>query len=283
MSSFRFEHNLTRPYPFKWYTPAVLVGFTIAAILFSVLNYASNGYTLQAAYLSDPRPTTWPGMDSWYKNWPASLVGGNKPSCQPASIPIGSTIFTNNTALPWKIEDVGFLSNSTMKAMPSLVYQGEELTDCELIMITISVNVAVDPGERTRSIGMWQIELEGKVYCRVYKPSLASIQLNLTSTWSFNKYQIEGNRLVDRLRPFLGRDYTYLSLLWAEALFSVGNVKLTSPLYGIKTDDDLLNVNYTGVLMQFARDYRSTTTDIKSRQFFHTSGSVRNNSHHSGV
>ena len=32
MSSFRFEHNLTRPYPFKWYTPAVFVGFTIATV-----------------------------------------------------------------------------------------------------------------------------------------------------------------------------------------------------------------------------------------------------------
>jgi hypothetical protein len=67
MPSFRFEHNLTRPYPFKWYTPAVLAGFTIATIIFSVLNYASTGYTLQAAYLPDPRPTSWPGMDSWYK------------------------------------------------------------------------------------------------------------------------------------------------------------------------------------------------------------------------
>jgi hypothetical protein len=106
MPSFRFEHNLTRPYPFKWYTPAVLAGFTIATIIFSVLNYASTGYTLQAAYLPDPRPTSWPGMDSWYKNWPASLVGGNKPSCQPASIPIGSTLFTNNTALPWRVDYV---------------------------------------------------------------------------------------------------------------------------------------------------------------------------------
>jgi hypothetical protein len=54
MSSSRFEDNLTRTYPFKWYTSAVLVGFTIATILFSVLKYAANGYTLQAAYLSVP-------------------------------------------------------------------------------------------------------------------------------------------------------------------------------------------------------------------------------------
>ncbi|KAM0713344.1 hypothetical protein Q7P35_000796 [Cladosporium inversicolor] len=118
MSSFRFEHNLTRPYPFKWYTPAVLAVFTIATIVFSVLNYASNGYTLQAAYLCDPQPEPWPGMDSWCKNRPASLVGGNKPSCQPASIPVGSVLFTNNGALSWTADDVGLLSNGTMKAMP---------------------------------------------------------------------------------------------------------------------------------------------------------------------
>jgi hypothetical protein len=104
-----------------------------------------------------------------------------------------------------------------MEAMPSLAYQGEELTDRELIMITISVYVAVDPGGRTRSAGMWQIELESTVYCSVYKPSLGSVQLNLTSTWSFNKYEINDDYFSLRTRPFLGRDVTYFNLLWAES------------------------------------------------------------------
>ena len=209
MSSFRFEHNLTRPYPFQWYTPAVLAGFTIATIIFSILNYASTGCTLQAAYLSDPQTTSWPGMDSWYKKWPASLVGGNKPSCQPASIPVGSALFTNNSGLSWIVDAVGLVSNGTMKAMPSLVYQGDELTDCELLMIKISAYVAAEPGEPTRFTRSWQTELEGKVYCRIYTPSVGSMQLSLTSTLSFRKYEMRDGRLAARDQLFLGRDETY--------------------------------------------------------------------------
>lgn len=277
MSSFRFEHNLTRPYPFKWYTPAVLAGFTIATILFSVLNYASNGYTLQAAYLSDPRPTSWPGMDSWYRNWPASLVGGNKPSCQPASIPIGSTLFTNNSALPWTVDDVGLLSNGTIQATPSLVYQGEKLTDCELLMITLSTSVPVEPGDPTGSSGWWQTKLEGKVCCRVHTPSLGSIQLNLTSTWSQTKYEMRDRMLQPTIRRFLGRDDTYLSLAWAEDLIALSYSGFVNKLVGI----GLREVNYTGVSMRFMSDSKWTTPDIRSRQYFSIGVEVRGNSYQS--
>jgi hypothetical protein len=261
------------------------VGFTIATILFSVLNYASTGYTLQAAYLSDPRPTTWPGMDSWYKNWPASLVGGNKPSCQPASIPIGSTLFTNNGALLWTVDDVALLSNGTTKAMPSFVYQGDELTDCELLMITISAHIAAEPGEVSTYMGAWQTKLEGKVYCRVYKPSLGSIQVNLTSTWTFWKYEVNGNGIRLRFSDFLGRDETYSSLLWAESLLRMDYFYFILPLNTVEKAGRLSDLNYTGVTMRFARNPKSTTTtaDIRSQRFFDIGVQVRNNSHQNHV
>lgn len=276
---------MTRPYPFKWYTPAVLVGFTIATILFSVLNYASTGYTLQAAYLSDPQPTTWPGMDSWYKNWPSSLVGGNKPSCQPASIPIGSALFTNNSGLSWTVDGVGLLSNGTIKAMPSLVYQGEKLTDCELLMITISAYIAVEPGDPSRSEGIWQVQSEGKVYCLIHTPSLGSVQLNLTSTWSFWKYEIVDNLLSPSTPIFLERDDTYPSLSWGMKLLRSSYIRLQTPLLEVDVEDGipLADVNYTGVSMTFVRDSDAEITDIKSRQFFHIFPKVRKNSHRSDI
>jgi hypothetical protein len=233
------------------------VGFTIATIVFSVLNYASTGYTLQAAYLSDPQPKSWPGMDSWYKHWPASLVGRNQPSCQPASIPISSALFTNNTALSWTVDAVGLSPNSTTKAMPSLIYQGEELTNCELTMITISAYVVAEPGHPTRFTSMWQTKVQGKVYCRVYTASLGSIQLNLTSTVSFRDYEIDGGRLSVRTRHFLDRDETYFSLLRAESLLWGSYRKLARPLLVISGDLPEDN-NYTGVSTSFVRDFEFT-------------------------
>jgi hypothetical protein len=210
-------------------------------------------------------------MDSWYRKWPASLVGGNKPSCQPASIPIGSTLFTNNTALPWTVDAVGLLSNGTITAMPSLVYQADEMTDCELLMITMSMYMGVEPGEPTTFMDRWLTELGGKVYCRIYTPPLGLIQLNLTSTWSFWKYEIEGDRLSLRPRNFLGRDETYFSLLWAESLLWLGHSQLMEPLNGAEAASSPWNVDYTGISMQFVRhsEFGSMTTNIRDHQFFH--------------
>jgi hypothetical protein len=167
--------------------------------------------------------------------------------------------------------------------MPSLVYQGEELTDCELAMITISTYIPVEPADPNRSSGKWQVELEGKVYYRVYTPSLGSLQLNLTSTWSIFKQEIRGGILYLNNRLFLGRDDTYLSLSWAEKVFSLSSLKLWAHFAGREMALGLQDVNYTGVSMTFVRNPRTTTTDIKSRQFFDTRVKARNNSHHNDV
>jgi hypothetical protein len=168
--------------------------------------------------------------------------------------------------------------------MPSLVYQGEELTDCELAMITISTYIPVEPADPNRSSGKWQVELEGKVYYRVYTPSLGSLQLNLTSTWSIFKQEIRGGILYLNNRLFLGRDDTYLSLSWAETLFSLSSAKLWAHFRRMEMFR-LHDVNYTGVSMAFVQHAESTTTttEIKNRQFFDISVEVRNNSRHNDV
>jgi hypothetical protein len=47
----------------------------------------------------------------------------------------------------------------------------------------------------------------------------------------------------------------------------------------------LQDVSYTGVSMRFSRhpEVTTTTTDVKSRQFFDISVEVRNNSRHNDV
>jgi hypothetical protein len=58
MPSSVLTYNITRPYPYRWYTPALVIGFVLAAAFFSFVNYVSSGYTLQAAYLSDSNATS---------------------------------------------------------------------------------------------------------------------------------------------------------------------------------------------------------------------------------
>ena len=45
MASSIFEYGVSRPYPFRWFTPVAFIGGTVALVLFSLLNFLSTGYT----------------------------------------------------------------------------------------------------------------------------------------------------------------------------------------------------------------------------------------------
>lgn len=57
MYSSAFSYNLTRPYPFRWFTPVVIVGFVVFTVVFSFLNFVSTGYTLVVEQSSNPNAT----------------------------------------------------------------------------------------------------------------------------------------------------------------------------------------------------------------------------------
>ncbi|KAK7981274.1 hypothetical protein PG989_013731 [Apiospora arundinis] len=52
-----FSYNVTRAYPFKWFTPTVIIGGILTAILVSFINFASTGYELVATSSSNPNGT----------------------------------------------------------------------------------------------------------------------------------------------------------------------------------------------------------------------------------
>lgn len=52
-----FSCDLTRPYPFKWFTPVVFIGGIVIAALISFVNFASTGYELVPAPSNDPNRT----------------------------------------------------------------------------------------------------------------------------------------------------------------------------------------------------------------------------------
>lgn len=52
-----FSYSISKPYPFRWFTPVVLVGGVILAVLLSLINLSANGYYLKPLYTSDPNGT----------------------------------------------------------------------------------------------------------------------------------------------------------------------------------------------------------------------------------
>lgn len=48
MVASNFEYTITRPYPFRWFTPVVLLGGVILFALFTLLNLVTTGYSMES-------------------------------------------------------------------------------------------------------------------------------------------------------------------------------------------------------------------------------------------
>lgn len=57
MYSSWFSYNIARPYPFRWFTPLVVLGGIVLTVLFSLVNLGANGYYLRTVYTNDPNTT----------------------------------------------------------------------------------------------------------------------------------------------------------------------------------------------------------------------------------
>ncbi|KAI1300622.1 hypothetical protein F5Y03DRAFT_363910 [Xylaria venustula] len=129
-----FEYSLTRPYPFNWFTPVLVIGGIVATALVSVFNVAAAGYELVPASSQDPNATE-AGRHTWLSNWPRFLIGAI-PSCDATSMQMQSTFYTNKEAFPWTIQRISHV-NDTSLLFGSVLYKNNVLQNCNVSVIRI--------------------------------------------------------------------------------------------------------------------------------------------------
>ncbi|KAI8961480.1 hypothetical protein F5Y11DRAFT_357706 [Daldinia sp. FL1419] len=157
-----FSYGVTRVYPLKWFTPAVVVLFIVATALVSFLNVAATSYELVPQSSQDPNATE--ANNGWLSKWPSYLVGA-RASCSSVEIQVRSTIYTNKRAFPYTLSRVWHLEDDGTK-----IYQGSpickssQVHNCNITYIKIQFE-ATD-----RSPGQLQISPmdEGSVNGRTY-------------------------------------------------------------------------------------------------------------------
>lgn len=214
-----FTYPISKPYPFKWFTPVVIIGGIIAVTLLSVLNIASSGYTLVSEYSTDPNSTR--KHDDWLAKWP-TLGNKIRPICLASAIPINSQLYTNNTALQYTLSTVKLI-NSTAVSLPSLVYLNNPLVDCRLQ----SIQMSFERLERTANqiaARSWGLEVHGNTSCRVHGPSGATA-ITLITEYNFVPKTVS---TYEGQYVFPGRNATHAaSLWWGESLLSYHYENLT--------------------------------------------------------
>lgn len=155
-----YAYNLTRPYPYRWFTPVLVVGGCLFTTLFSLLNVATNGYELTAKSTSDPNSTL--VERDWLSSVP-SFLRGVRSQCDSTIIPLQSLLKTNNSALPYTVDRVWRRTEGGGKeTLGSLVYHNQPLQECRVIFVETNIEV------QTRSASqLARIPVGGAVETRV--------------------------------------------------------------------------------------------------------------------
>lgn len=116
-----FSYNITRPYPFRWFSWVVFVGGIVASILFSVINLAADGYVLKTIYTTDPNGTLADYADKWYEKQPWSWTNKLSASCEPEQLTTGASFFSTNLGLTYSVSGISPVgSTSILPATPYL-------------------------------------------------------------------------------------------------------------------------------------------------------------------
>lgn len=137
-----FTYNASRPYPFRWFTPVVTLTGLLLLVLFSYLNYASNGFDLTVVTSSNPNATV--ADRSELSGLPPILTAKYNTKCQPANIVVNSEFFTNQTGLMYRLTAI-WQDDELRTVSPVLTYSNNVLQNCSIT----SIEVEYSAGDRT--------------------------------------------------------------------------------------------------------------------------------------
>nr|OQO30422.1 hypothetical protein B0A51_03052 [Rachicladosporium sp. CCFEE 5018] len=137
-SSF-FTYSVSRPYPSRWFTPVVISGGIVLAILFTFIAMASNAYELKPIYTTNPNTTE--SQEQWFEKSPFSWVSSLDTQCQTSVLTVGVLYQTANRGFTYTFSGIqtGVADTREILRAPSTTYKNTPLHDCEIVSIQITL------------------------------------------------------------------------------------------------------------------------------------------------
>ncbi|GAP85845.1 hypothetical protein SAMD00023353_1401420 [Rosellinia necatrix] len=263
-----FTYGLTRPLPFRWFTPGAVVAGVISLALFTFLNFASAGYNLIVTISTNPNATISEG--SWLQHWPSYLSAKVQPTCEPANLPVNSQFFTNQTALTYTLTGVWQHHDATSPQVvsPSLSYYNNVLNNCSVASIVVDLS-SMDRSGNQFAYAEWGALIRSYITCQIVTTA-GLVFLNLTQTYDYVPDTIPFT-MVDKFlgTGFLARNKTtQASLYWGETLMSTyyGAVTWAMELERTKQTQFLGEPGIRKGTVSFAPN--GSFPDIKDLRFF---------------
>lgn len=255
-----FSYTVTRPYPFPWVTPIVIIGGTLATVLFSFLNVAATGFELVSVATNNTSTAKNP---DWLDKWPPFLFS-TRASCQNATIPIQTRLYTNNTGLPyilnsaWQLEDDG----KKKVYLGSMVYGNQPLQSCNVSAVDMAFDVLDRTGGQMAVMPVG-VTVTTEVDCAFDSPE------GRTFLTLFATFKMVPPDSVSTA-AFRARNKTSsASLYWGESIMRMYGANLAMEYYYANANVD--NPRYNGVVSvtRFEKPLNTTAEETKDVDFFH--------------
>ncbi|OBT65435.1 hypothetical protein VE03_06068 [Pseudogymnoascus sp. 23342-1-I1] len=260
-----FTYNITRPYPFRWFTPLVVISSILALLLFTTLNLVTAGYVLSTESSQNPNATI-AANGLWFRAWPSYFSSKMQPSCEPVTLPVGSRFFTNHTGLTYTLVSVTDPSTGAVGGAmsPSLSYLNQPLENCEVSLVQIEVSSA----DRTAwqfATTQWGAASRIYITCGIFGPN-GFTSLNLTVEYDLLPTSMAGFR--QGTFKFLKSDQQNgAALWWGESLLSIYWNEVSYTMQRIRDED---SNNGDDILRKgsIALSPSTTQRDITQPEFF---------------
>ncbi|KAI8665423.1 hypothetical protein NCS56_00978000 [Fusarium sp. Ph1] len=198
MHSSWFSYPISRPYPFRWFTPLTLVGGVVLAVVFTLINLGSSGFYLKSEFTSDPNSTI-SGKTEWFMKPPFSWENSLEPKCEPKMLSVGDSFFTSGLGFQYTVKSLRRINDSdeSVETFPSIPYLNNNLEDCFLDRASLKLKKSDAIGSRTWWIS-WSAasSVEATAACSVMT-QLGRVNISLALQYSGGADHLYGYILED--------------------------------------------------------------------------------------
>ncbi|THX69513.1 hypothetical protein D6D04_10260 [Aureobasidium pullulans] len=208
-----FNYNVTREYPYRWFTPVAIAGGVVLAIMFSAFNFFSTAYIMVPVTTNDPsiiEAGRWPGYV------PEIFTRKTQPRCEDAVIPIGSYFYTNQTALSYQLLKARDMDSG--RSLPAMAYHNEPIIYCSNMTLLVDFQSVYGRPALFVSWTPWDITVESLIICGIQRPS-GTVQITLQAQYNPYWGRLSSVARQPGISNFISENFTSsASLYWAQSL-----------------------------------------------------------------
>ncbi|KAK1841288.1 hypothetical protein CCHR01_16085 [Colletotrichum chrysophilum] len=218
---YHFEYPITRPYPFKWFTPVAIIGCVILTAVFSLVNLTSNGFDLKPLYTTDVNGTEAAANARSFNKPPFNWQGDMDVECQPYLLTVGDSFFTSNHGFRYKVKSIELPTRDAESPDIQVTMEAEYEGETEPVY-----DYVMDSNHKTRASVWWGTRLSNAYFIGILSAASQVPGVDVLGETYLNRARLNFDRNLSktdiRSENFFDLGWTfqfensYLQTLWMD-------------------------------------------------------------------